>query len=161
MRETGCMKILHEYQHFCRKFGCTFWNIWNRCILVQNHDGIQWTTRNLVFIDIRSATSGHGCSSRKVTFGHFFERKNFPDNFMLTLRIWALRSNGVKTSFGARITLFMTFQIIEKLLKNNSTFGSSSWRGIINELTRPWFEPVYWLIEAWRFLQLLNEGSLV
>ena len=46
-RETDCMIILHEYQHFCRKFSGSFWNLWNRRVLVQNDDGIQWQTRNV------------------------------------------------------------------------------------------------------------------
>ena len=33
--------------------------------------------------------------------------------------------------------------IYMNLLKNNSTFGSSSWRGTINVLTRPWFDLLF------------------
>ena len=51
-------------------------------------------------------------SSRKVTFGHFFEKIFCPrwqvENSTMTLKFWALRSKGVKTSLGARITLVMT-----------------------------------------------------
>ena len=51
-------------------------------------------------------------SSRKVTFGHFFEKNFCPrwqvENSRMTLKFWALRSKGVKTSLGARITLIMT-----------------------------------------------------
>ena len=50
-------------------------------------------------------------SSRKVTFGHFFEKNFCPrwqvENSTLTLKFWALRSKRVKRSFGARITLVM------------------------------------------------------
>ena len=50
-------------------------------------------------------------SSRKVTFGHFFEKNFCPrwqvENSTMTLKFWALRSKGVKTSLGARITLIM------------------------------------------------------
>ena len=50
-------------------------------------------------------------SSRKVTFGHFFEKifgpRSWVDNSTSTLKFWALRSKGVKGSFRARITLYM------------------------------------------------------
>ena len=51
-------------------------------------------------------------SSRKVTFGHFFEKIFCPrwqvENSTLTLKFWALRSKRVKRSFRARITLDIT-----------------------------------------------------
>ena len=51
-------------------------------------------------------------SSRKVTFGHFFEKIFCPrwqvENSTLTLKFWALRSKMVKRSFRARITLVMS-----------------------------------------------------
>ena len=51
-------------------------------------------------------------SSRKVTFGHFFEKVFCPrwqvENSTLTLKFWALRSKRVKRSFRARITLVIT-----------------------------------------------------
>ena len=50
-------------------------------------------------------------SSRKVTFGHFFEKilgpRSWVENSTLTLKFSALRSKGVKRSFAARITLVM------------------------------------------------------
>ena len=42
-------------------------------------------------------------------FSEFFRLRLQVENSTLTLKIWALRSEGVKTSFWARITLHMTF----------------------------------------------------
>ena len=55
-------------------------------------------------------------SSRKVTFGHFFEKIFCPrwqvENSTLTLKFLALRSKGVKRSFGPIITLHITSNMI-------------------------------------------------
>ena len=73
-------------------------------------------------------------SSRKVTFGHFFEKKFCPrwqvENSTMTLKFWALRSKGVKTSLGARITLVMSKYRGKTFIRDPESVSSvetSSW----------------------------------